>query len=84
MPAKRKQSSRSNQIAVAAPHGQSESVSIREISNGYIIERSEVKRGRYVSHQEYSAGRPVIMAAAPAAKAERQPRAKRDYITQKD
>lgn len=63
--AKRKSRRRSNDIAVPAPQSQAESVSIREISNGYIIERSGVKRGKYFSHQEYSAGRPVIHAAAP-------------------
>lgn len=69
MPAKTKsRRARHNEgIAVPAPHGQSESVSIREISNGYIIARSGVKRGKYFEHQEYSAGRPVIHAAAPAA-----------------
>lgn len=64
--AKRKSRRRSNEIAVPTPHSQSESVSIREISNGYIIARSGVKRGKYFEHQEYSAGRPVIHAAAPA------------------
>ena len=75
--AKRKSRRRSNEIAVPAPHSQSESVSIREISNGYIIERSGMKRGKYFSHQEYSAGRPVISAAAPRpAKAMAAPRTK--------
>lgn len=55
-------------IAVQAPHSQSESVSIRQIKNGYIIERSGVKRGKYHSEQEYSPGRPVISAAAPPAR----------------
>lgn len=70
-------------IAVQAPHGQSESVSIRQIKNGYIIERSGVKRGKYHSEQEYSPGRPVVVSAAPpppakaaraAPKAETRPR----------
>jgi hypothetical protein len=63
--AKRKNRRRSNEIAVRAPQSQNESLSVRQISNGFIIERSGVKRGRYFSHQEYSAGRPVISAAAP-------------------
>ena len=68
--AKRKSRRRSNEIAVPTPHSQSESVSIREIINGYIIERSGVRRGKYFSHQEYSAGRPVISASAPGPKSQ--------------
>ena len=60
-----KKPTRRRNIAIPAPASQSESVSIREISNGYIIERSGTRRGKYYSHQEYSAGRPVITAAAP-------------------
>lgn len=95
MPTKGRKRNRSNQIAVPAPQSQSESVSIRQISNGFIIERSGVKRGKYVTHQEYSAGRPVVSAAAPPeskspapARAQARPRnvAPREvgYLTQKD
>ena len=68
--AKRKSRRRSNEIAVPAPNSQNESLSVRQISNGFIIERSGVKRGKYFSHQEYSAGRPVISAAAPGPKSQ--------------
>lgn len=55
-------------VGIPAPHGESESVRIRKISNGYLITRSGMKRGKYVEHEEFSAGRPVITAqvAKPA------------------
>lgn len=51
-----------------APSGKSETVSISEIKNGYLIEKSGVKRGKYYSEREYSAGRPAIVATVPASK----------------
>lgn len=73
--AKRRKRSRSGSIAVPAPPTESESVRISKISNGYLIEKSGVKRGKYFSHQEYSAGRPVISASAPTAPKTPRPRA---------
>lgn len=92
--AKRTRRRSTSQISVSAPASQSESVSIRQISNGYIIERSGVKRGKYVTHQEFSAGRPVISAAtpppaksAPAPRTKTRPRSEHrevGYLTQRD
>lgn len=79
--AKRKSRSGSRSIAVPAPPNQQESVSIRRIANGYLISRSGTRRGKYFTHEEYSAGRPVVSAAvpkpaakSPAAARARQPR----------
>lgn len=61
----------SGALHVAAPREDSESVRIRKISNGYLICRDGVKRGKYFSHEEFSAARPVITAGVapkPAAK----------------
>lgn len=61
-PAKRK-STRS--IEVAAPRGDSETLRIRQISNGYLIIRDGSKRGKYFNHEEFSPTRPVITASTP-------------------
>lgn len=70
--AKRRKSSTGGSIAVPAPPNESESVRISKIKNGFLIERSGVKRGKYFSHQEYSPGKPVIAASIPTAKAEKR------------
>lgn len=80
--AKRKAGRGSRAIAVPAPPNEQESVTIRKIANGYVISRSGTRRGKYFTHEEYSAGRPVVSAAAvpkavakrPAAGRPRQPR----------
>jgi len=63
--AKKRRSRASGAIAVPAPPTESESVRITKISNGYLIEKSGTKNGKYFSHQEYSPGRPVIAASIP-------------------
>jgi hypothetical protein len=63
-------------MAVPAPADERESISVRKIANGYLIERSGVKRGKYCSHTEYSPGRPVI-AAAKATPVSKRPASKR-------
>lgn len=76
--AKRSRSTGGKNIAVSAPKDERESISVRKIANGYLIERSGVKRGKYISHTEYSPGRPVIAASKPApAKAPASKRAAR-------
>jgi hypothetical protein len=53
--------------AIAVPtKGESESIRIRPISNGFIISRSGVKRNKYFEHEEFSPTKPVITATAPA------------------
>ena len=66
---KRKRSGRATQMAVPAPPNEQESVSIRKIANGYVISRSGMRRGKYFTHEEYSAGRPVVTAAISKAAA---------------
>lgn len=56
-------------MAVAAPPNEQESVSIRKISNGFLISKSGTRRGKYFSHEEFSAGRPVVVASASKAPA---------------
>jgi hypothetical protein len=51
---------------MAVPSDQGESVRIRKISNGYLISREGVKRGKYFTHEEFSPTKPVITAGAPA------------------
>lgn len=63
-------------MAVPAPTDERESISVRKIKNGYLIEKSGVVRGKYFSHTEYSPGRPVI-AAAKAAPVRKAPASKR-------
>lgn len=70
--AKRRKHSTGGAIAVPAPSNNSESVRISRIKNGYLIEKSGVKRGKYVSQTEYSPGKPVIAASVPTAKAEKR------------
>ena len=50
---------------ISAPSTDSESVRIRKITNGYIVAREGTKRGKYFSHEEYSAEKPMISTAAP-------------------
>ncbi len=50
--------------AIAAPSGDM-SVSIRKISNGFIIRRSGSRRGKYIEHEEFSATDP-LKGKAPA------------------
>jgi hypothetical protein len=40
-----------------------ESLRIRSISNGYIIAREGVKKGKYFSAEEYSPEKPVLTAS---------------------
>ena len=40
------------------------SINVRKIANGYLIEKSGTRRGKYFSHTEYSPGRPVISASS--------------------
>lgn len=61
----KKRSTGGRNMAVPAPSDERESISVRKIANGYLIERSGVKRGKYCSHTEYSPGRPVIAASKP-------------------
>jgi hypothetical protein len=76
--AKRSKSrSGSRAIAVPAPPNEQESVSIRKIANGYLISKSGTRRGKYFTHEEYSAGRPVVTAAAPKPVAKRPAAARR-------
>lgn len=56
----------SRPVSVSAPHGESETLRIRQISNGYLICRSGTKRGKYFDHEEFSPSKPVITASAPA------------------
>ena len=53
-------------LRVAAPSAESESVRIRKISNGYLIARESYSRGKFTTHEEYSATKPVISAGEPA------------------
>ena len=46
-----------------APSGQSESVTIRQIKNGYLICKSGAVRGKYKSVEEFSPHKPVISAS---------------------
>ena len=39
---------------------------IRKISNGYLIARESYSRGKFTTHEEYSATKPVISAGEPA------------------
>lgn len=55
----------SGQIAVPSPTNQQESVSIRKIKNGYLISRSGSRRGKYFTEDEFSPGRPAVMASIP-------------------
>jgi hypothetical protein len=71
-----KRRSRGTSIGVPAPADERESVSIRKIANGYLIEKSGTKRGKYYSHTEYSPGRPMIAAAAPRPAKTAAPKAK--------
>jgi hypothetical protein len=48
--------------AVPVPTGDTESVRIRQISNGWLISREGMKRGKYVQHEEFSATKPSITA----------------------
>lgn len=62
--------------AIPMPTSDRESVSIRKIENGFLIERSGVtKRGEYQSTTEYSAGKPAVVCTpspAPSAPAARR------------
>lgn len=60
-------------VAVPVPHGSTESLRIRQISNGFLITREGQKRGKWFSTEEYSPTKPVITAAA----APKAPRAQR-------
>lgn len=64
---KRKKARRrsAGEVSVAPPHGESETLRIRQISNGYVISRSGMKRGKYVEHEEYSQTKPIITAGVP-------------------
>lgn len=50
-------------------------VSVRQIKNGFLIERSGMKGRKYVSETEFSPGRPTISANVPAAPKANKPRA---------
>lgn len=52
------------QTLAAAPSGDSESVRIRKIENGWLISRSSVVRGRYKETEHFSAERPTVTAPA--------------------
>ncbi len=62
---------------IAVPSGDTESVRIRAISNGYLISREGTKRGKYFTHEEFSPTKPQISAAPVEKKAGSKPRAKR-------
>ena len=59
-----KRGSRNASVPIAVPRGETESLRIREISNGFLITREGTKRGKYFSHEEYSPTKPVITAGA--------------------
>jgi hypothetical protein len=63
--AKRKKRSGSTTIGVPIPSNERESVNVRRIKNGYLIETSGMKGRKYVSEVEYSPGKPVISASVP-------------------
>lgn len=73
----KKRSTGGRNMAVPAPSDERESISVRKIANGYLIERSGVKRGKYCSHTEYSPGRPVIAASKPIRAVGKAPSSKR-------
>ena len=62
-----------NGIVVPGPRGESESVRIRQIANGYLITRSGTKRGKYFEREEYAPSKPVITAAVPAKSGHKEP-----------
>lgn len=61
----KKRPKRSTAMAIPAPTDERENISVRKIRNGYLIETSGVKRGKYRSETEYSPGRPVVTATVP-------------------
>ena len=63
-----KRSSRLSPMAM--PSDDRESVTIRKITNGFLIERSGTRKGEYYSEQEYSPSKPQLL-AAPAKKGKR-------------
>ena len=65
--ARSRRSRGSGLVSVSSPNSDSESVRIRKISNGYLILREGAKRGKYFSHEEFSAQRPQILAAPASA-----------------
>lgn len=62
--AKRRRSSSGTPVSIA-PTDQRETVSISKIENGFLIEKSGVKRGKYYSHREFSPGKPSVVATVP-------------------
>lgn len=64
MAAKTKRS-RSGAIGVPAPAAESESLNIRKIENGYLIDRSGYKRGKHFTRTEFSPTKPCITAGRP-------------------
>lgn len=62
---KRRRSNRTETVSVA-PSDQRETVSISKIENGFLIEKSGVKRGKWYSKKEFSAGKPSVVASVPS------------------
>jgi hypothetical protein len=62
--AKRRRSGSTAPVSIA-PTDQRETVSISKIENGYLIEKSGVKHGKYYSHREFSPGKPSVVASVP-------------------
>lgn len=84
--AKKTRHSRSVPVAIA-PTDERETVSISKIKNGYLIEKSGSKRGKWYSHREYSATKPVVAATVakePAAKSHRHARAPRAPVPMRE
>jgi hypothetical protein len=49
--------------AVGGPSSQQQNISIRKIDNGYVVSRSEYRRGQYVERQTYTPSKPQIQIA---------------------
>lgn len=54
---------KSSRSTVSMPSDDRETVSIRKIKNGFLVERSGSKRGKYFRDEEFSATKPVLTAA---------------------
>ena len=65
MARRRKRSGSSTAPISVAPSDQRETVSITKIKNGYLVEKSGVKRGKYFSEKEFSPTKPVVSAMVP-------------------
>jgi hypothetical protein len=62
-PAKRSRSAGAVEVAMPSRPADSESIRIRAITNGWIINRSGTKRGKWFDDEEFTSVKPVLQAA---------------------